>query len=140
MSPKKQHRKFKKEYAKELIRIAEGDLDSARILASGNPKRPENIFYMAEQCIEKCLKAVICAHDAPVPLTHSLAALLERLKDYCTVPFDQDLEELTEFATTRRYEEGKVVLEKEERDRVLLVALQVLDWGSKEIEKQLGSV
>lgn len=137
MSPKKQNRKFKKEYALELIRIAEGDLDSARILAAGKPKRPENIFYMAEQCIEKSLKAVICAYGTPIPMTHSLAALIERLKDHCSVPFDDDLEELTEFATSRRYEEGKVLLEKEERDSVLNIAQEILNWAAAEAKKQI---
>jgi hypothetical protein len=45
-------RKYKKEYAKDLIQIASGDLDSARGLIQSNMGRPENILYAIQQSIE----------------------------------------------------------------------------------------
>jgi hypothetical protein len=53
MSPYKQ--KFKKEYSFELLRIAIGDLESAKVLFEINKGRPENIIYHIEQSIEKSL-------------------------------------------------------------------------------------
>src|SRR5436853_533508 len=98
-------RRFKPEYAAQLLKIAEGDLDAAKVLLKGSAKRKENIFYMAEQAIEKALKAVICHSGEDVPLTHSLSALLLSLPDNSSPPFGEEIDELTEFATVRRYEE-----------------------------------
>ncbi len=64
MSPSKQERIFKKEYAQELIKIANGDLGSAKILFqhfSDESSRAENTFFFCQQAIQKCLKAVLCA-------------------------------------------------------------------------------
>jgi hypothetical protein len=44
------------DYALELLDIAAGDLASARGLAKIAEGRPENICYMAQQCVEKKLR------------------------------------------------------------------------------------
>ncbi len=50
MSPKNQEKLFDTAYAKELLNIAEGDLNTAETLceamASGKALRTENIFFM----------------------------------------------------------------------------------------------
>jgi HEPN domain-containing protein len=77
---------FKKEYATELLRIAEEDLETARVLAKAKIKRKENTFFHAEQAIEKSLKAVLCHLQIAVPLTHELSIILDRLPKKETPP------------------------------------------------------
>ncbi len=71
--------RFRKEYATELIEIAFGDLESARGLVVAKMGRKENILYFAQQSIEKAFKAVLCALEKPIPITHDLVFLLDRL-------------------------------------------------------------
>ena len=127
MTPKKE-RLFRMEYAQELLRIAAGDLDSAKVLSEGNKGRPENIGYHAVQCIEKSLKAILVLLNKPVPLTHDLGSITERVKQY--VPFDiqADLTMFTEYATTRRHEESEMILEQEDLEAAIAIASQVLAW------------
>jgi HEPN domain-containing protein len=127
---------FNREYAKELFRIAEGDLDSAQVLFRGQTKRSENIYYLAEQAIEKCLKAVICHVGQPIPITHSLSVLLFALPSSLNVPFGEEIDELTEFATVRRYEEGKAVLVAEEAQAALKLTEIVVEWARTVIFNQ----
>ena len=75
MSPQRTQ-KYKTEYAYELLRIAQGDLESAQALYAAKTGRKENVGYLAQQCVEKCLKAVLCYKGVPVPHTNELAALL----------------------------------------------------------------
>ena len=52
-----QKRLFNKEYAKELLRIAQGDGESASALFKAKVGRPENIVFLAQQSVEKSIKA-----------------------------------------------------------------------------------
>ena len=131
-----QKRLFKKGYAKQLMNIAEGDLDAARVLLAGQTKRLENVFYMAEQAIEKPLKAEICHHGIEVPLTHSLSALLLMLPDSSAPPFGEEIDELTEFATFRRYEEGQLILSKAEAMLAIELATKVSNWARSEVGEE----
>ena len=124
-----QKRLFKKSYAKQLVNIAEGDLDAASVLLSGQTKRLENVLYMAEQSIEKSLKAVICHFEMEVPLTHSLSALLLMTPESSNPPFGEEIDELTEFATVRRYEEGQIVLNDTEAKAAIALATKVVEWA-----------
>ena len=127
----RKERRFKPEYAKELISIARGDFDSARGLRQIQMGRPENICYHAEQSIEKALKAVLCHLGSSVPLTHDLGTLSERISSLMPFPIGADLSFLNEFATSRRYEEGAMILEDEDLDAVIHTALEILEWAEK---------
>lgn len=78
MSPSKQEIRFNVEYAAELLRIAEGDYATARVLKDAQGIRIENAFYMAQQAIEKALKAVLIVLKQPVPMVHDLGILVAR--------------------------------------------------------------
>ncbi len=141
MSPKNQERTFKKEYARELLSIAEGDLGSGRVLFQnfGQEKsRAENVFFLCQQAIEKALKAVLCAYGLPVPLVHELGVLVSKLPDESAPHFGYELGALTEFAATRRYEEGVLVLTREEAGDVVQNAEKILEWAEDQISTQLG--
>lgn len=59
MTPPKS-RLYKKEYAHELMRIANSDREAAKTIQSARAGRAENLAYFAEQITEKALMAVLC--------------------------------------------------------------------------------
>jgi len=134
LSSPKHERIFKKEYAKELLKIASGDLGSARILyehfsnASG---RAENIFFLCQQSIEKSLKAALCALGLPVPMVHELGVLVGKIPDSTEFEFGYELANLSEFASFRRYQEGALILSLEEAQDVVAKAESILLWAQK---------
>ncbi|MBI4405339.1 MAG: HEPN domain-containing protein [Deltaproteobacteria bacterium] len=129
-------KKFKREYAKTLFSIAEGDLCSARDCRSGGTGRAENVSFHAEQAIEKSLKAVICHLGLPIPMVHDLKALIAALPDKCPLPPSASkMQELSEFATIRRYEEGNYALTDEELKSAIRVAEESILWAKKVIVK-----
>ncbi len=129
MSPK--GKLFQPIYAKELLDIAVGDLGSARALAKVEEGRPENICYMAQQCAEKCLKAVLCHLGKLVILTHDLDALISHLPEDKRPPHQHQLGALTEYSLIRRYEKGYEILSKEDIAFALSLAEATLEWARK---------
>lgn len=129
-------RKFSKSYAKELIRIAEGDLKTAKVLMDHPFGRPENTFFLLQQTVEKSLKALLCHHNISIPLTHDLAALLAMLPTSIKAPEEvKALLTLTEFASIRRYEEGSYEYSKEEAAKAYQVTHNLLNWVKALLEK-----
>ena len=125
---------FQKTYASELIRIARADLQAAITLHLGNPGRPENIFFMAQQAIEKALKSLLCFKGLPVPLTHDLNTLLMSLPETISPPHADQIEDLTQFATIRRYEEGAFVFTAKEVATLMKVTESIVSWAEKLIQ------
>jgi HEPN domain-containing protein len=104
---------FHKNYAVQLLQIARGDFESAEVLAGNLQKgRKENICFAAQQSIEKVLKSVLCALGKPIPLSHSIELILDRLGKDHQPPQGDALIELTDFATV-----------------TISVAKATLDWG-----------
>jgi HEPN domain-containing protein len=133
MTPRREQR-FHKEYAHELLRIALLDFDSAQILARYGAHRVENVFLMAQQSLEKALKAVICWHELSVPFTHDIAVLVERLSSRIDIPFEGKFDALSEFATIRRYLEGRECISSEDAMAVLSELSNALTWCQKQIQ------
>ena len=132
MTPKA--KKYDPKYAKELIKIAKGDLGSAKDLQSGKQGRPENVLYLTQQSIEKCLKAVLCILEKPVLHTHDLEALINLLPKN-TLPQDwNELLSLTEYATVRRYEEGYEILTDEDLRNAIQLGERIIKWAEKLIK------
>lgn len=119
---------FKKSYAPQLLRIAKADLEAAELLHQGKTQRKENILYHVEQTIEKCLKAYLCHQGIAVPLTSNLNVIADRSPSAITIPHAEDLEDLGQFATVRRYEEGQALFSEEEIQSALLAAKDIVHW------------
>lgn len=136
MTPKKQEKIFPLLYSVELLRIAQGDLQSAEILASGNPDRKENIIYLAQQSLEKALKAVLCALGLAVPLIHDIGALIAKIPSDITPPFGYELARLTEYAAIRQYIEGPEALETDEIQATLLAVSQAVAWCASLVQEK----
>ena len=124
-------KRYKKEYAHELLRIAKGDLDSAQALLNANIGRVENILYIIQQGIEKSLKAVLCFHQVPVIHTHDLDALLSDLPEGVQPPHDSLLSSFNQYATIRRYEEGSEELSMDDLKKAFQIGVDVYAWALK---------
>ncbi|AGH96067.1 HEPN domain-containing protein [Pseudobdellovibrio exovorus] len=125
---------FPKEYAQELLRIAEGDLASALALSKVTTGRPENIVFIAQQAVEKYIKSVLVHLQIAFPLLHDLGVLVALLPDDKMPAEGFELMELNPFATVRRYQEGDIPLTKEEIEASLKVARNIAHWA-KELTK-----
>jgi len=85
-----------------LIKAAE-DLDAIRSLR-GNPQLTGVVAFHAQQCVEKCLKAVAEERAGNVPRVHDLRRLWEVVADQFPEVPDMDLlRELTDVYTDCRY-------------------------------------
>ncbi len=71
----------KEAVAQQWLHYAEGDLLSAKVLAASNDLPPRNACYLAQQCAEKALKAVLILADIELIRTHDLDALVQRMPD-----------------------------------------------------------
>ena len=133
MTPRAQERLFKKGYAKELLNIAQSDLQCAHVLFQANTIRLETVGFLCQQCIEKALKAVLVNLEIPVPMVHEAGILVAKLPSHLTPPQGYDLSQLSPFATQLRYEEGKVELRLEDVKGIMVVSEQVLKWAKQQI-------
>jgi HEPN domain-containing protein len=122
-------RRYRPEYSKELIAIASGDLQSAKVLAQSNQGRPENVCYLAQQSCEKALKAVACATGKDIVHTHDLIALVAVLDAKDRPEEVSGLPVLSEFALVRRYEQGIEVLTPEDLQKIVAVADELVNWA-----------
>lgn len=125
-----QKRLFPKEYAKELLKIAKGDLDSAVGLSTLNTGRPENIVFLTQQSVEKYLKAVLVHLQIPYPAVHDLGILVALLPDDKMPPEGFALSELNPYASVRRQQEGNIPLSREEIEATLQIASRVSKWAA----------
>ena len=130
---------FKTEYATELLGIADNDLVAARALRTASGVRPETTLLMVQQSIEKSLKALLCHRGQAVPQTHDLDVLIDRIGQAgIALPallVDSDFGDLSNFATLRRYEEGRGIIGPEELEAALELAEEVLIWVRGAIKK-----
>jgi len=118
-------RLFKKGYSKELVKIAVNDLEAARALARSPNVRQETTFFLVQQSVEKALKALLCYLEKPVPMVHDLLLIIDRLRDDAPKGAEQ-LVDLSDFASIKRYEEGNFVPTQEELDATISLADKVV--------------
>ena len=124
--------KFNPSYAKELLEIAQQDLESAKVLATFWERgRIENIFFLIQQSVEKALKAYLCHRYQEFPMVHDLGILLGKMDQL--PPHGYNLVSFSQFAGIRRYETGKSQLDKGDIDVALSCGGEVLDWVAKHI-------
>lgn len=125
---------FPKEYSIELLQIAVGDLKSAEVLfESIKLGRLENILYMAQQSVEKSIKAMLIHFQLKFPFVHDIGILIALLPVDHYPPGGFELTSLNPYASVRRYEEGRIPLESDEIQAALKAAQLVVAWASKKI-------
>lgn len=124
---------FKKSYAQELLNIGKNDLIAAKALSVARDIRFETVFFLLQQSVEKSLKALLVSIGKSVPLSHDLALIMDRLN--VKPNRSDDLNELTDFASVRRYEEGTFIVTAEEMTAAIQLVEETLIFCETEISK-----
>ncbi|MFN3697900.1 MAG: HEPN domain-containing protein [Pseudobdellovibrio sp.] len=124
-----QKKLYKKEYAQELLCIAQGDLESASVLLKSQYGRKENCLYMIQQSVEKSIKSVLIFEEIAFPLVHDLGALIALLPEDKTPPGGFDLIALNPYASIRRHEQGSVELSADEMQTANQSSVAVVQWA-----------
>jgi len=120
---------FKKEYAKQLLEISIGDLQTAEALMSvENPGRIENILYMVQQSVEKALKSVLIYKQIAFPLVHDLGILIALLPEVDYPPGGFNWTDLNPYASVRRYEDGALPINIKEVEAAIKATHLVHKW------------
>lgn len=123
------------------VLYARSDLEAARVLmADGSGHYRRQVCFLAQQCAEKALKAVLISCRRPFPYAHDLDRLRDLIPSGWRVKAEfPDLAELTIWAVEARYPgETPEVTADEARDalqlaeRVLLAVERDLRTGSVE--------
>jgi HEPN domain-containing protein len=129
-------KKFKKDYAKELLIVAEADYETADVLVNSEViTRAENTLFHIEQSIEKAMKSVLCHRGVSVPMSHDLLLVVAKFDSKGLPPGYEALGDLTPFATIRRYELGVHEITKSEITNSLKFAKTVIEWAKEKILK-----
>lgn len=108
-------------HARRWLALAEGDLDSARLLVTHGAVALRNAAFHAQQASEKGLKALLVANGLTVPRTHSLPRLVTLLPETQRPLSSVELSELDPWAVEGRY--AQEANELTATDAELLVAL-----------------
>ena len=124
---------FKRSYAVELIRIAANDFVTAEVLSRHAEVRRETVLLHCQQTIEKALKSVICAKGDPVPFTHEIVLLVDRLAED-PPPGGYALHDLSPYASLMRYEEGKFEITDEDIAHMMETSRKVLEWARERVK------
>jgi HEPN domain-containing protein len=86
------------------LRFAKEDLSTAVRLLGEDPPVPRHVCLLAQQSVEKVLKAALVLEGVDFPFRHDLDALRNLLPDSWAVRHEHpDLAELTEWAIEARY-------------------------------------
>lgn len=119
------------EYAKTDLRAAYTLLDSGEFF-------PRQICFLAQQCAEKAIKAILVFENVNFPKQHDLDRLRDLIpKGWKFKESFSDLAELTIWAVESRYPTHYPdVVEREARE-TLLLAESVFDAVSVELEERI---
>jgi HEPN domain-containing protein len=97
------------ERALELLALARQDERAAHVLQQDPGVSDAMVGFHYQQATEKLLKALLADRNVDVPRTHDLLRLLELVREagYEIAILEEDVEMLTPFAVTLRYEGGE---------------------------------
>jgi HEPN domain-containing protein len=88
----------------EWIAKAENDLKSASHLLKLKDCPTDTVCFHAQQCVEKCIKAMLVAQERAFRRTHDVRELIVLLPDRLRPALDEkEQDRLTEYATVTRY-------------------------------------
>lgn len=116
------------EEAGRLLNIARSDRDAFLLLAAAPGIRLAIAMFLAQQSVEKALKAAMFAHGIPAVRTHDLAELAVSLREVvAALPFQpEELARLSPYAVEFRYDDADIELITREQATTLVEGL--LAW------------
>ena len=120
--------------AKQLLQRASDDEAAARAMLPITSVTDMIVGTLAQQAVEKSIKAVLAARGVDFPFTHDIGGLA-RISKEAEVPLPDDLSEadqLTPYAGALRYdaEDPKLV----DRKTALRWATAAVTWARAEVE------
>lgn len=119
----------RKSEVETLLRMAEGDARAFEALARADNVPASRAGFMAQQAVEKTLKALLIAKGAEAPRSHDLVELLVLIRDsgVSAPAFEDDLDSLTQYSVNLRYnDEGGEPLTSEQIRRLYA---DIRDWA-----------
>jgi len=117
------------ERADELLTLARHDLRAAELLVADGESRNVAAF-LAQQAMEKAVKAVLAGHGVDYPRTHDLLALLALAQAVQpdAAQFERDAERLQEYAVAVRYDIS-LFPDRDEAESAVGLATRALRWA-----------
>ena len=92
------------EETRRWLRYAQEDLVAAEAMLSSSETMPRHVCWLAQQAVEKAIKAILIFLQIDFPYTHDLDVLRNLVPDGWQLKADYpDLAELTEWAVEARY-------------------------------------
>lgn len=124
----------------EWMDYAESDLRLARLAASDESIRLEQICFHTQQAAEKAIKAALLKKGIDFPLTHDIEVLLEIAEDNGLPLSDsvQDAGQLTPYAVEARYPGSWMDIAETDVNEAINTAEQTILWA-KEILSNKGA-
>jgi len=123
--------------AQEWMAKADNDLRSAEYLLKMEDCPTDTVCFHAQQCVEKCLKALLVTQGTEFQKTHDLAKLTilvpSRLRPSLD---DKEQDRLTEYATVTRYPGDYEAISLSEARQAVRTARRVRREVRKTLEKK----
>lgn len=129
----------KKEFlAKEWIRKAERDLDTAHLTLDNKPAYTDIICYHCQQAVEKYLKAYLVRLDTPFEKKHDLDYLIDLIAENNKEieQFYDMVETLSGYAVEIRYPDDRTEPSIEEATAAYEIALSIKEYVVKMMKKE----
>jgi len=118
------------EISQMWLRRARSDLRLGEVALNTPGVMLEDACFHAQQCPEKALKALLTRLNIPFPRTHAIDVLLDLLTK-AGIDIPSRIDEaftLTQYAVQTRYPGEWETINREEAEKALLVASEVLKW------------
>lgn len=127
------------EEAFRLLRFAERDFQTYRILAEHPESALSALGFHAQQCVEKSLKAALTCHGVDFPPTHNLERLAGQLTELgAALPLPvRELRKLNPYAVETRYNDEAIPLLT--RDQLGQMAGQIKEWARTYVDARTGA-
>jgi HEPN domain-containing protein len=123
--------------AGEWMAKADNDLRSAQYLLKMEDCPTDTTCFHAQQCVEKCLKALLVAQGTGFKKTHDLEGLMALLPPRLRPSLDdKEQDRLTEYATITRYPGGYEPISLSEARRAVRTARRVRREVGRLLEKK----
>jgi HEPN domain-containing protein len=118
------------EESQRLLRLAQRDLGTFRILAAHPQADLAAAAFHAQQAAEKALKSVLVLHGRDYPRTHDLVELAALVADAgISIPAVQaDMQRLSPYAVAFRYDDQATALIT--MPQAKLIAETMVQWAS----------
>jgi HEPN domain-containing protein len=109
---------------REWLAKAENDLkNAAHTLKLGADCPTDTVCFHAQQCVEKYIKALLIFRATPFPKTHDIRTLRALLPARLRPKLDTKIQDqLTEYATVRRYPDAEPEITLREARQAVAVA------------------